>query len=254
MNKQPITAYKAFNADWSCRDHQYEVGSTYKMEGAAKICEHGFHACLHPLDVLSYYPAAGSKFAVVELPDIADENNGDTKICGVEISIKAELHIHELIEAAIKHVFDSAKWLKKSTAVKDNEAASATGDSGAASATGTRGAASATGYSGAASATGDSGAASATGTHGAASATGTRGAASATGDSGAASATGDSGAAMASGRDGMAMGAEGCALFLCERDDNWNIVAVWAGIVGRDGIKPLVWYMLQDGKPVEVTQ
>ena len=218
MNKQPITAYKAFNADWSCRDHQYEVGSTYKMEGAAKICEHGFHACLHPLDVLSYYPAAGSKFAVVELPDIADENNGDTKICGVEISIKAELHIHELIEAAIKHVFDSAKWLKKSTAVKDNEAASATGDSGAASATGTRGAA------------------------------------SATGDSGAASATGDSGAAMASGRDGMAMGAEGCALFLCERDDNWNIVAVWAGIVGRDGIKPLVWYMLQDGKPVEVTQ
>ena len=236
MNKQPITAYKAFNADWSCRDHQYEVGSTYKMEGAAKICEHGFHACLHPLDVLSYYPAAGSKFAVVELPDIADENNGDTKICGVEISIKAELHIHELIEAAIKHVFDSAKWLKKSTAVKDNEAASATGDSGAASATGTRGAASATGYSGAASATG------------------TRGAASATGDSGAASATGDSGAAMASGRDGMAMGAEGCALFLCERDDNWNIVAVWAGIVGRDGIKPLVWYMLQDGKPVEVTQ
>jgi hypothetical protein len=131
-------------------------------------------------------------------------------------------------------------------------AASATGYQGAASATGYQGAASATGTWGAASATGDQGAASATGDQGAASATGTWGAASATGDQGAASATGDQGAAMASGYEGKVSGADGNALFLVERDDDYNIVAVWAGIAGRDGIEPDTFYTLRDGKPMSL--
>jgi hypothetical protein len=50
------------------------------------------------------------------------------------------------------------------------------------------------------------------------------------------------------------MGAERCALFLVYRDDNCEIVHAWAGIAGRDGIKPLTWYQLDEsGKPVEVT-
>ncbi len=48
------------------------------------------------------------------------------------------------------------------------------------------------------------------------------------------------------------MGTEGNALFLVERDDDYKIVAAWAGIVGQDDIKPNVWYVLRDGKPVEV--
>ncbi len=48
------------------------------------------------------------------------------------------------------------------------------------------------------------------------------------------------------------MGADGNALFLVERDGEYKIVAVWAGIAGQDGIKPNVWYTLRDGKPVEV--
>jgi len=131
-------------------------------------------------------------------------------------------------------------------------AASATGSQGAASATGPRGAASATGPRGAASATGPQGAASATGDQGAASATGPQGAASATGYQGAASATGYQGAASATGYQGRASGADGCALFLVERDDDWKIVAVWAGVVGRDGIKPDTFYTLRDGNPVEL--
>ena len=164
-------------------------------------------------------------------------------------------------------------------------AASATGTRGAASATGYQGAASATGYQGAASATGELGAASATGYQGAASATGTRGAASATGELGAASATGELGAAsatgelgaasatgyqgaasakgkfsvaVASGLNGKASGIDGAALCLVERLENWGavdhgkIIAVWAGIVGQDGIKADTFYTLQSGKPVEV--
>ena len=58
---------------------------------------------------------------------------------------------------------------------------------------------------------------------------------------------------MAAGRSGRVMGAEGNALFLVERNDDYEIVAAWAGIAGKEGIKPGIWYTLKDGKPVEVT-
>jgi hypothetical protein len=236
-----VLAYKAFDANWQCRGFQYEVGQTYEHAGHVEACSSGFHACEYPLDVLRYYPPAGSKFAAVEQSGQIARHDDDTKVASSRISIKAEIDLPLLIKAAIEWTFSRSK----------PEGETATGYSGAASATGDSGAASATGYSGAASATGDSGAASATGGSGAASATGERGAASATGDSGAASATGYSGAAMATGRYGRAMGAEGCALFLVERDAEWKIVAVWSGIVGRDGIKAGVWYTLDGGKLVE---
>ena len=95
----------------------------------------------------------------------------------------------------------------------------------------------------------------ATGARGAASSTGDYGAASNTGDCGAASSTGTRGAAMAIGFDGRVMGAAGNALFLVHRDpDNGEITHAWAGVVGRDGIKPEVWYRLDaSGAPVEVS-
>ena len=95
----------------------------------------------------------------------------------------------------------------------------------------------------------------ATGDYGAASSTGDHGAASSTGDDGAASSTGYGGAASSTGYQSRVMGAEGNALFLVYRDpNNGTILHAWAGIVGHDGIKPLVWYSLSDdGKPVEVT-
>ena len=132
------------------------------------------------------------------------------------------------------------------SATGDHGAASATGTQGAASATGDQGAASATGYKGAASATGYKGAASATGYKGAASATGDQGAVLATGDHGAASATGKASVAAATGLNGSAKGASGCAIVLVRRDVDGTIIHIRASKVGENGVKPDVWYSLDE--------
>lgn len=67
-----------------------------------------------------------------------------------------------------------------------------------------------------------------------------------------ATASGDSGAATASGYGGKVKGALSCALFLTERNDNYEIINVWAAIVGKDGILPDIWYTLKNGKITEV--
>ena len=138
------------------------------------------------------------------------------------------------------------------TASGHSGAATASGHYGAATASGYYGAATASGHYGAATASGDSGAATASGHSGAATASGDSGAATASGDSGAATASGHSGAATASGHYGRVRGINGCALFLVERDQNRKIIAVWAGIAGRDGIKADTWYSLKGGKPAVV--
>ncbi|GHH53026.1 DUF7666 domain-containing protein [[Pseudomonas] boreopolis] len=281
--QEVVIAYKGFDKDMVCHPEggervQYIVGETLELKGDIAACKRGFHACEYPLDVFGYYPPAGSRFALVEQSGQISRYNVDSKVASSKIKVVAEIGLPGLIKAAIEYTFKRATPENTQHATGDQGAASATGyrgaasatgDQGAASATGDQGAASATGYRGAASATGDQGAASATGYQGAASATGDRGAASATGDQGAASATGDQGAAsatgyqgaasatgdqgaaMASGYDGRVMGKDGNALFLVERNDDYEIVAVWAGIAGRDGIKADTWYVLRAGKPVE---
>ena len=216
--EETVVSVKGFDQDWSCRGFKYEIGQTYTHEGPVEACVSGFHACEHPLDVLGYYPPATSRYALVTQSGKLARHGDDTKIASAKITIEAELRLPDLIERAIKWVFAQAKP-----------------EGNGSHATGYRGAASATGDSGAASATGDSGAASATG------------------DRGAASATGKHSVALAAGLDGRAMAADGCALFLVNRDpDDWSIRHAWAGIVGRDGIRPLTWYTLdKSGKPVE---
>ena len=250
-----------------CRDKTYVEGETY-TEDDAVLCERGMHACLAPIDVLSYYPPSTSVYHVVEVgDDVEGHTRGDSKVVTKTLSVLARLGIPDIVNAQVDYTVSRATTELGGHATGESGAASATGWSGAASATGVRGAASATGWRGAASATGVRGAASATGESGAASATGWSGAASATGWGGAASATGWSGAAsadgahsvaMASGHDGRAKGELGCALFLAERDPAGKLVAAAAVIVGRKKhgirIEPDTWYSLRDGRLVEVSE
>ena len=58
---------------------------------------------------------------------------------------------------------------------------------------------------------------------------------------------------MASGIRGSVSGEKGCALVLVNRDFTTSEIRhVWAGIVGRNGIKPNTFYTLDDnGDPKE---
>ena len=223
-----ITTYKGFDAEMKCRGFQYEIGKTYTHDGKVKACYGGFHACEHPLNVFEYYAPAGNKFAVVEQSGDLSRHGGDTKVASRHITVKAELPIAGLVKAAVEYVSS------RCYPVDPESPASATGYQGVASATGDLGAASATGYQGAASATGDLGAASATGYQGVASATGAKS------------------VALAAGYEGRALGIYGGAIFLVRRDDDDTITHVFASKVGENGIKPNVFYTLNErGEPIE---
>ena len=283
-----MKAYKGFNADMTCRGFQYKEGETYH-EDIADLCHKGFHACERPLDVLAYYSPNSSVYHEVELDDVSEQREEDSKVCAKFIKIGAKVDIATLVEATIDYTVSKCDPVKSQHAKKDRGAASATGWSGVASATGDNGAASATGAwsvasatgrRGAASATGSQGAASATGDWSVASATGRRGVASATGRRGIVSATGDWSVASATGCYSVAS-ATGCysvasadnptaiavawgpfgrvkgvlgAHIVCAEWRNGKLVDAKMAVVDGDKIKADTYYMLKNGEFAEVEQ
>ena len=211
-----IISYKGFDKNLRCRGFQFEVGETYSVSGKIEACGNRFHACSNPLDVFCYYAPGDSRFALVEQSGETSTESSDSKIASAEITIKAELTLPKFIQCGVDWVIAQVDFT--------NAAATNTGYRSAATNTGDQSAATNTGY---------------------------RSAATNTGYQSAATNTGKEAVAMASGYRGRVSGADGCALFLVERDDNLKIIAAWAGIVGRDGIKPEVFYVLTNGKPVE---
>ena len=265
-----MKAYKGFNADMTCRGFQYKEGETYH-EDIADLCHKGFHACERPLDVLAYYSPNSSVYHEVELDDVSEQREEDSKVCAKFIKIGAKVDIATLVEATVDYTVSKCDPVKSQHAKKDRGAASATGWSGAASATGRSGAALATGWSGAASATGRSGAASATGDNGAASATGSQGAASVTGDWSVASATGCYSVASATGCYSVASADNPTAIavawgpfgrvkgvlgahVVCVEWRNGKLVEAKMAVVDGDKIKADTYYMLKNGEFAEVEQ
>ena len=98
-----VKAYKGFDKDLKCKDHQYEIGKTYE-EPKADLCHSGFHACEAPLNVFGYYAPAQSRYCEVALEDVSDERGDDTKIVSKKITVGAEIGIPGLVKAHVEYV------------------------------------------------------------------------------------------------------------------------------------------------------
>ena len=98
-----MKAYKGFNKDMTCRGFQFEEGKEYH-EDSAVLCNCGFHACEAPLDCFVYYSPAESVYHEVELDEVSDERESDSKICGKNIKIGARLNIANLCKLQFDYV------------------------------------------------------------------------------------------------------------------------------------------------------
>ncbi len=225
-NKE-IIAYKGFKQDWTCRGYQYEVGKTYEHKGNVKACESGFHACEYPLDVLSYYSPAVSKFAVVKMSGETSKDSDDTKIASAKITIETEINLPEMIKKAVEWIKGKVDW----------DAAKVSN----------------TGYWSAVTNTGYQSVATNTGNRSAATNTGNRSVATNTGNQSAAEVSGKQSIAVALGWQSKAKASIDGAIVCVYRNHEGELIHIKASKVGENNIKADTWYTLDEiGKFVEV--
>ena len=261
-NKE-IIAYKGFNQDWTCRGYQYEVGKTYVHKGDVKAYRSGFHACEYPLDVLSYYSPAVSKFAVVKMSGETSKDSDDTKIASAKITIETEINLPEMVKKAVEWIkgkvdWDAAKvsntgdW-SAATNTGDWSVATNTGDWSVATNTGNRSAATNTGYQSVATNTGDLSVATNTGDLSVATNTGDWSVATNTGNRSVAEVSGEQSIAVALGWQSKAKASIDGAIVCVYRNDDGELIHIKASKVGENNIKADTWYTLDEfGEFIEV--
>ena len=250
-----MKCFKGFDKDLKCKDFQYEIGKEYTEE-TADICNCGFHACEFPMDVFGYYPPSDSRYCEVELEENGQKSSDDSQRVGKKISVKAEIGIAGIIKAGVEYIKEQVDW--------EDDKATNTGNKSAATNTGYRSAATNTGYQSAATNTGNKSEATNTGDYSAATNTGDYSAATNTGDRSAATNTGNKSAAIVEGKESIALatgikskakGKIGCFIVLTEWkeiNNEYHIVDIKSAKVDGENIKEDTFYMLKDGKFVEV--
>ena len=103
-----MKAYKGFNKDMTCRGFQFEEGKAYR-EDTAVLCESGFHACLDPLDCLGYYDPCDSVFHEVELDNVSEQRENDTKVVAKDIKIGSRISIKDIVKESIDFTFSNVQ-------------------------------------------------------------------------------------------------------------------------------------------------
>ena len=106
---ETLKGYKVFNPEWTCKEHKFEIGKTYKHIGDIVHCRSGFHFCLNLADCFNYYAFDSSnKVAEVEALD-KWITNGDKTVCN-KIKIIKELTWEECLRLCNTGKDNSGDW------------------------------------------------------------------------------------------------------------------------------------------------
>ena len=273
-----IKAYKGFDMNMQCRGFQFEEGKSYD-EPEAILCKKGFHACENPIDVFRHYAPGKSVFREVELEDVSEMREKDSKVCGKKIKIGAEISLRDMIRAGVEIDIRNAK----KTTSGDCSPAATSGDSSPAATSGNFSPAATSGYCSPAATSGDSSPAATSGNFSHAATSGDSSHAATSGYSSHAATSGDSSPAATSGNSSHAAtsgnsshaatsGKESIAAAIGRNSKakstigNWIVLAeygkwngecypvrfVKCGKIDGETLKPDVWYRLNDGEFEEV--
>ena len=225
--KKEITTYKAFNQDWTCRGHKYEIGQKYEMKGEIKACDRGFHGCENPLDVLSYYDLTDSKFAACTQFGTFSSDGDDSKIASSGISVDREISLNELINASVEWAFK-----ENDTSSGDYAQLASSGRSAKLASSGDVAQLASSGDSARLASSGDSAKLASSG------------------DRARLASSGFNGVVSSSGPNSQAKGAVGTWISIAEFKDG-RCVGFATGCIGEDGLEPDVFYKAKNGKLVK---
>ena len=245
MSENIIKSYKGFDKDMQCRGFQYEVGKEYNMDGEIKCCDRGFHACKSPLEVWDYYDMLKSRFAEVEQSGEIDEEEKSTKVCSSHIKIKAELKLADIINIGVEWLKDvtSPSKVKTDGALNDNGyRKKQIGSSGDSAQIGSSGNYAQIGSSGDSAQIGSSGDSAQIGS---------------SGDYAQIDSTGEDSVIMCAGNKSKTKAKIGSWITLAEwewndKNNRYVPICVKTEYVDGKNIKADTWYLLKNGKFVEV--
>jgi len=232
-----IPAIKGFDKDLKCRGFQFEIGKSYDQAGKIEVCHNGFHAVTgSPFDVWNHYAIiddAGNlnRWADVEMSGEtnAETKDGDSKIASGSITIKAEIHLPELVKRGVQ-------WLIASTKGKD--------DSGDYAQIGSSGDSAGIGSSGNYARIGSSGYSAQIGSSGDYARIGSSGNYAQIGSSG------KNAVIAAAGPQTIVSAIEGAWISIAEFNSDGKCVGFATGCIGQDGLEPNVAYRAKGGKLV----
>ena len=103
-----MKAYKGFKKDMTCRGFQFEEGKAYHADTAV-LCHCGFHACLDPLDCLGYYDPCDSVYHEVEIDNVSEQREDDTKVVAKDIKIGSRISIKDIVKESIDFTFSNVQ-------------------------------------------------------------------------------------------------------------------------------------------------
>ena len=219
MNTQIIGGYKAFNHDLTCRNSQYEVGTTYKIEGDIELGERGFHFCPNPFDVLDCYPIIDDngnmrRFARVSCPASKAISRDKTTVTS-ELTVVEELMFDDLAMEQIRQNPTTSSDCTQVAASYYDEYVAVSGDCTQVAASDYDGQVAVSGVRAKVVA------------------------------------TGKNSVIAISGRNGCFKGVNGTFVSCADFDGNGKCNRFVTGCIGQNGLKENTWYTVRNGKFVE---